>query len=189
MRPAKAAGKKSPETVTGDPTVRPATAPAPTATTRTRVTEETHPDLWDEIEYWEAEVCGDDPDDHIHLVQEWWLELVDIDVFEFTFDRKKELFGYNASARDHEFEDQREAEILAWAEKAGGWLEATRQSPTLAVYDSSRVVPWDKVDGWHRMKLAKAAGHSQVWCLVGYVFPEQKPEKADGTRTHQAAPG
>lgn len=127
-------------------------------TARIRVTEETHPEHWDTIEYWKDEVC--DHSDHIHRVQEWWLELVPIAVFGFSFDRS-ELFIW-----DDDYENQREAEILAWVNKCGGLLEATKIGPTIAVYDAGK---WDKIDGWHRMRLAHFTRQSHVWCLVGYT--------------------
>lgn len=116
----------------------------------------------DEIAYWKEDAEDGDP----ILTAEWTLELVEIAAFGMTFDRRKELPRYGWTG---EGEDARDQFILDWVDDAGGWDAALLESPVVALVSGGRL---EKVDGWHRMKLAQAAGQTAVWCLVGRVKPD-----------------
>lgn len=119
---------------------------------------ELSPDHLDEIDYWK-EVCADSEDDPIHRVNSWTLTRVPIDDYGFTFDRRELGSGWVESE-----EDARDNRILEWVRRSGGWDNALRASPVIAILT---VAGYDKVDGWHRLRLARLAGMSHVWCLVG----------------------
>ena len=120
----------------------------------------------EEIEFW-LECCADDESDPIHRVKEWRLERVPIAAFGCTFHRDELGKGWDLVEARRVSEDERDAKVAAWAKGCGGWAAATAVSPVIAL--RSGAGKYEKVDGWHRMRLASRDGETHVWCLVGLV--------------------
>lgn len=117
----------------------------------------------EEIDFW-LENCADDPADPIHTVTRWVLVRVPITAFGCTFDRSELGPSCRWRATD---EDERDNHIRAWARSCGGWETALRHhGPVLAILRETDGI-LEKIDGWHRLKLAWEDGETHAWCCLG----------------------
>ena len=110
-------------------------------------------------------VTDDDGPDEDRLADRVWIEVdVPIPWFGCQFQPKELGPSHNpADPRQAAHEREREDAIRRWVAGAGGWLKALNASPVLATFDKHV----NFLDGWHRAKLAHAAGHATVRTVVG----------------------
>lgn len=115
-------------------------------------------------------ISDDDADDGDRLEELIWIEVdVPIHWFGCQFVPSELGFTYNAqNAEQAAREEEREAKLSKWAGSVGGWEKALNISPVLATFGNYYI---NFLDGWHRSKLAQAAGHTTVRTVVG-VRPE-----------------